>query len=108
MSCREYCVLNFGRSIRRANDSSDVPVGEEPGDAGGRSNPGIVRDTTRLVKEAGEKMPAWRKKRDYRWKLHMQKAALDQYLQYKLRIEIWIGKNRYANFSAMQLTSGSI
>jgi hypothetical protein len=33
-------------------------------------------------------MPPWRMKRDYRWRLHMQKAALDQYLQYKLWNEL--------------------
>ena len=33
-------------------------------------------------------MPAWRMKHDYRWRQHMQKAALDQYLQYKLRNEM--------------------
>jgi hypothetical protein len=51
------------------------------------TNPGIGRYYS-LVKEAGDKMPAWRMKRDYRWRLHMQKAALDQYLQYKLRNEM--------------------
>ncbi len=33
-------------------------------------------------------MPAWRMKRVRRWRLHMQKAALNQYLQYKLRHEM--------------------
>jgi len=51
------------------------------------TNAGIGRYYA-LVKEAGDKMPAWRMKRDYRWRLHMQKAALDQYLQYKLRNEM--------------------
>jgi hypothetical protein len=51
------------------------------------TNAGIGRYYV-LVKEAGDKMPAWRMKRDYRWRLHMQKAALDQYLQFKLRNEM--------------------
>jgi hypothetical protein len=51
------------------------------------ANPGIGRYYA-LVKEAGEKMPAWRMQHDYRWRLHMQKADLDQYLQYKLRNEM--------------------
>src|SRR5438094_10545306 len=51
------------------------------------TTPGIARYYA-LIKEAGDKMPAWRMKRDYRWRLHMQKAALDQYLQYKLRNEM--------------------
>jgi len=83
---REYCALHFG-------DASAGPMVQamlqleknlvEPVD----SNPGIARYYA-LVKEAGEKMPAWRMRRDYRWRLHMQKAALDQYLQYKLRGEM--------------------
>jgi hypothetical protein len=51
------------------------------------TNAGIGRYYA-LVREAGDKMPAWRMKRDYRWRLHMQKAALDQYLQFKLRNEM--------------------
>jgi hypothetical protein len=83
---REYCVLHFGEA------SADLMVQAlfqleqnlvTPLD----TNPGIARYYA-LVKEAGAKMPAGRMLRDYRWRLHMQKAALDQYLQSKLRNEL--------------------
>jgi hypothetical protein len=83
---REYCVLHFGelsaepmlQALFQLEQNLVAPLD---------SNPGIARYYA-LVKEAGDKMPAWRMKRDYRWRLHMQKAALDQYLQYKLRNEM--------------------
>jgi hypothetical protein len=82
----EYCVLYFGE------DSAEPMVQalfqlEENLVTSLDTNPGIGRYYA-LVKEAGDKMPAWRMKRDYRWRLHMQKAALDQYLQFKLRNEM--------------------
>lgn len=82
----EYCVLYFGEA------SADLMVQalfqlEENLVAPLNTNPGIARYYS-LVKEAGDKMPAWRMRGDYRWRLHMQKAALDQYLQYKLRHEM--------------------
>ena len=83
---REYCALYFGE------DSAEPMVQalfqlEENLVAPLPTNAGIGRYYA-LVKEAGDKMPAWRMKHDYRWRLHMQKAALDQYLQDKLRNEI--------------------
>ncbi len=83
---REYCVLYFGeasaepmvQALFQLEENLVTPL---------ETNAGIARYYA-LVKEAGEKMPGWRMKRDYRWRLHMQKAALDQYLQYKLRSEI--------------------
>jgi hypothetical protein len=83
---REYCVLYFGenstepmvQALFQLEDNLVTPLD---------TNAGIGRYYA-LVKEAGDKMPAWRMKRDYRWRLHMQKAALDQYLQYKLRNEL--------------------
>ena len=83
---REYCVLYFGeasaepmvQALFQLEDNLVTPLD---------TNAGIGRYYA-LVKEAGDKMPAWRMKRDYRWRLHMQKAALDQYLQYKLRNEM--------------------
>ena len=83
---REYCVLHFGEA------SADLMVQAlfqmepnlvTPLD----TNSGIPRYYT-LVKEAGARMPAAQMQRDYRWRLHMQKAALDQYLQFKLRNEM--------------------
>jgi len=83
---REYCVLYFGEDSAESMVQALFQLEENlvtPLD----TNPGIGRYYA-LVKEAGDKMPAWRMKRDYRWRLHMQKAALDQYLQYKLRNEM--------------------
>jgi hypothetical protein len=48
------------------------------------TNPGIDR-LYLLVREAGWKMPAWRMERSYLWRQYMQKAALDKYIQLRLR-----------------------
>jgi len=83
---REYCVLYFGEASAEPMIQAMFQLEKNlvtPLD----TNPGIARYYA-LVKEAGEKMPAWRMQRDYRWRLHMQKADLDQYLQYKLRNEM--------------------
>lgn len=82
----EYCTLYFGseaaptmvEALLQLEKNMVAPLEE---------NEGIGRYYA-LVKEAGERMPAWRMARDYRWRLHMQKAALDQYIQHKLRIEL--------------------
>ena len=83
---REYCVLYFGEDSAESMVQALFQLEENlvtPLD----TNAGIGRYYA-LVKEAGDKMPAWRMKHDYRWRLHMQKAALDQYLQFKLRNEL--------------------
>ena len=83
---REYCAFHFGEA------SADLMVQAlfqleqnlvTPLD----TNPGIARYYA-LVREAGDKMPVWRMQRDYRWRLHLQKAALDQYVQFKLQREL--------------------
>jgi hypothetical protein len=38
-----------------------------------------------LVKEADTKMPEWNMKRNYLWRQHMQRAALDRYIQLRVR-----------------------
>ena len=38
-----------------------------------------------LVKQAGEAMPAWRMMGDWVWHMHMQKAAVDRYVQEQVR-----------------------
>jgi hypothetical protein len=83
---REYCVLYFGEASAEPMVQALFQL-EENLVAPLDSNSGIGRYYA-LVKEAGDKMPAWRMKRNYRWRLHMQKADLDQYLQYKLRNEL--------------------
>jgi hypothetical protein len=83
---REYCVLYFGESSAEPMVQALFQLEQNlvtPLD----TNPGIGRYYA-LVRDAGEKMPGWRMKRDYRWRLHMQKAALDQYIQFKLQNEL--------------------
>ncbi len=82
----EYCVLYFGedaaplmvQALLQLERNLEAPLAGNPG----------IGAYYNLVSEAGQKMPAWRMENNYRWRLHMQKAALDQYLQYKLRIEL--------------------
>jgi hypothetical protein len=38
-----------------------------------------------LLKDAARKMPTWRMKNNYLWRQHMQRAALDKYIQLRLR-----------------------
>ena len=83
---REYCEFHFGEASAEPMSQALFQL-EENLVAPLDSNPGVARYYM-LVKEAGDKMPPWRMKKDYRWRLHMQKAALDQYLQYKLRNEM--------------------
>ncbi|MEI2723181.1 MAG: hypothetical protein V9H26_06435 [Verrucomicrobiota bacterium] len=83
---REHCELHFGepaadlmvQALFQMEENLVTPLD---------TNPGIARYYA-LVKAAGVTMSAGRKQRDYRWRLHMQKAALDQYLQSKLRREL--------------------
>ena len=83
---REYCALHFGeasadlmvQALFQLEQNLVTPL---------ETNPGIARYYA-LVKEAGAKMSVQRMQRDYRWRLHQQKAALDQYLQFKLRNEL--------------------
>ncbi|MEW6237824.1 MAG: hypothetical protein AB1656_20755 [Candidatus Omnitrophota bacterium] len=51
-------------------------------------NKGIERYYA-LVKEAGRRMPEYRMAKNHRWRLHMQKAALDRYNQLKLQKELF-------------------
>ncbi|GMV98989.1 MAG: hypothetical protein AMXMBFR84_01290 [Candidatus Hydrogenedentota bacterium] len=82
----EYCTLYFGeeaapemvQALFQLESSLEASLAENPG----------IEKYYALVKSAGEKMPAWRKEKDYRWRLHMQKAALDRYNQWKLRAEL--------------------
>jgi hypothetical protein len=82
----EYCTLQFGeeatpdmvQALLQLEKNMVAPLAE---------NEGISRYYA-LVKAAGEKMPPWRMARDWRWRLHMQKAALDRFVQLKLQIEL--------------------
>lgn len=81
----EYCTYHFGAAaaphMREAMLQLEANI-----EAPLAGNPGVDRYYL-LVKEAGWKMPPHVMARDYRWRLHMQKAALDKYFQLKLRRE---------------------
>ncbi len=51
------------------------------------SNDGIDKVYAHVA-EAGTHIPSHTMERDYRWRLYMQKAALDKYVQRKLRAEL--------------------
>lgn len=82
----EYCTLYFGpeaaptmlEALLQLERNMGAPLAE---------NEGIGRYYG-LVREAGERIPAWRLARDWRWHMHMQKAVLDSYIQLKLRGEL--------------------
>jgi hypothetical protein len=81
----EYANYHFGREAApemvRAAKQLEINLESDLS-----ANPGIDRYYG-LVKSAGWKIPSHLMKRDYRWREHMQKAALDKYLQLKLRDE---------------------
>ncbi len=55
-----------------------------------------------LVKKAGWRLPQHYKDQDHRWHLHMQKAALDKYVQLKLRREQDMVDRAYAHLEQGQ------
>jgi hypothetical protein len=81
----EYCVYHFGpaaapemrEAMLQLEKNIEAPLAE---------NDGVDRFYL-LVKEAGWKIPPHRMADNYRWRLYMQKAALDKYYQQKLRRE---------------------
>ena len=82
----EYCRLYFGeaavepmvQALLQLEENLETPLAE---------NDGIGRYYA-LVQEAGKKIPPHLMEDNYRWRLHMQKAALDKYNQLKLRREL--------------------
>ncbi|NIA13636.1 MAG: hypothetical protein GWP08_06100, partial [Nitrospiraceae bacterium] len=83
---REYCELHFGQEAAEPMMDALLQL-EKNLEAPLETNPGIDRYYL-LVKRAGWKMPEYLMENDYRWRLHMQKAALDKYQQLKLRAEL--------------------
>jgi len=79
----EYCRMNFGaaaapemmEAIFQLEQNLQTPLA---------GNDGTDRYYT-LVKSAGWKIPAQIMRHDFRWRLYMQKAALDKYVQLWLR-----------------------
>jgi hypothetical protein len=82
----EYCTLYFGEdaaplmmaAMLQLEKTLELPL---------ESNTG-VDEFYALVKKAGWRIPANLMKNDHRWRLFMQKAALDKYVQLKLRTEL--------------------
>ena len=81
----EYCTYHFGREAAPLMAEAMVQL-EKNLEAPLATNEGVDRYYL-LVKEAGWTMPPHLAKNNYRWMLHMQKAALDKYFQLKLRRE---------------------
>src|SRR6266404_1463200 len=81
----EYCRLHFGpaavvdmrEALFQLEQNLELPLD---------TNEGIDRYYD-LVKAAARKIPENLMAIDHRWRLHMQKAALDKYFQLKLRAE---------------------
>jgi hypothetical protein len=81
----EYCRFHFGpraapemvAAMLQLEKNLELPLAE---------NDGIDRYYL-LVREAGWKIPHHLMAGNYRWMLHMQKAALDKYFQLRLRRE---------------------
>jgi len=82
----EYCRYHFGSDAAEQMKEALLQL-EENLEAPLATNPGIDRYYL-LVKEAGWKIPPHLMKDNHRWRLHMQKAALDKYFQLKLRAEL--------------------
>ncbi len=82
----EYARFHFGaeaaepmvQAMHQLEQNLEAPLA---------ANDGIGRFYD-LVAEAGARIPPHRKDHDYRWQLYMQKAALDKYVQGKLRGEL--------------------
>ena len=84
---REYCRLYFGdeaadlmvEAIFQLEKNLEIPLA---------TNDGIDRYYV-LVKEAGRVIPENLMEKDHLWRLFMQKAALDKYIQLKLQRELY-------------------
>ncbi|UCH36531.1 MAG: hypothetical protein JSV65_09305 [Armatimonadota bacterium] len=82
----EYARLHFGDDAAPEMVEAMLQL-EKNLEAPLATNDGVERYYL-LVKSAGWKIPPHLMGDDHRWRLHMQKAALDKYLQSKLRREM--------------------
>lgn len=79
----EYCRMNFGaaaapqmmEAMFQLEQNLQIPLA---------ANDGVDRYYA-LVKSAGSKIPPHIARHDFRWRLYMQKAALDKYVQLSLQ-----------------------
>lgn len=81
----EYATYHFGKWAAPEMMEASYQL-EKDLEAPLATNQGIDRYYS-LVKNAGEKIPPNLLALDYRWREHMQKAALDKYFQMKLKRE---------------------
>ena len=81
----EYARFHFGADAAEPMVQAMLQL-ERNLEAPLATNTGIDR-VYALVAEAGTRIPPHIMARDYRWRLYMQKAALDKYVQCKLRVE---------------------
>lgn len=63
-------------------EKPDLPLAKKEG----------IERCYRLVRQAGDKMPAARMKENWLWREYMQKAALDQYVQLSVRQQLKLQK----------------
>lgn len=82
----EYCRLHFGAEAAPLMSEAIFQL-EKNLEAPLETNKGIDRYYL-LVKEAGWKVPMHLMRNNHRWRAHMEKAALDKYVQLKLRAEL--------------------
>lgn len=102
---REYCSLFFGEeaaslmteAIFQLEENLEIPLA---------TNFGIDRYYA-LVKEAGRLIPEYFMEKDHLWRLHMQKAALDKYVQLKLQRELF-KEERVLQLLQRAIDSGNI
>ncbi len=83
----EYCRLCFGEEAAGLMSEALFQL-EENLEAPLATNDGIDRYYG-LIKEAGRRIPPHLMEKNHRWLMHMQKAALDKYIQLKLQIELF-------------------
>jgi len=102
---REYCRFQFGQEAAELMVEALLQL-EENLEAPLATNDGIDRYYA-LVKEAGNRIPPHLMAKNHRWRLHMQKAALDKYNQLKLRQEL-SKEERVRNLLGAALGSGEL
>ncbi|MCC5931637.1 MAG: hypothetical protein JJU28_20490 [Cyclobacteriaceae bacterium] len=89
---KEYCQTWFGREAAPAMAEAIFQLEENLEEIPGKPLPekeGILR-YYQLVKEAGQKMPVHLMKDNWLWRMYMQKAALDRYVQLAVSAQLKI------------------
>ncbi|KAA3613367.1 MAG: hypothetical protein DWQ05_17920 [Calditrichaeota bacterium] len=99
----EYCTTWFGRPAAPAmaeaifqlesnlQEIPDTPLTEKKG----------IDTYYKLVKKAGDLMPVSRRKNNWLWRMYMQKAALDKYVQLAVKQQLLLQQRIEENTSAV-------